>query len=147
MHIDRKRIEQFHATLAATRQRARDLTANIDEYRAFPHSAGEATVLFALALARSAQTLIGDACNPAGFVKYTLDQPVEDALLQSLEWLIGRRAQESGVSEVLILEAHLASLTALNATARDLINRAVRVLEGDETLDGREIKHGPLYDK
>jgi len=147
MHIDRSKIEQFRSTLAATRKRARDLAANIDEYRQFPHSAGEATILFALALARSAMTLVGDACNPTGFVKYNLDGPVEDAFLQSLEWLVGRKAQESGAPEDRILEAHFASLTALNGAACDLINRAIRVLEGDETLDGREIKHGPLYDK
>ena len=147
MHIDRSKIEQFRTTLAATLKRAREIIANSAEYRQFPHSADEATILFAQALARAAASLVKEACNPIGLTDYALDKPVADALLQSLEWHVGRKAQESGVSPSLILEAQFASVVALNGTANELVNRAVRVLEGDETLDGREIKHSPLYEK
>jgi hypothetical protein len=147
MHIDRTKLETTRQTLLATIRRAQDIVINGGRYREFPNSCSEGTIRFAQTLARSACTLVSNACNEVGLSEYSLDKPVSDDLLQSLEWQVGKQAQDLGQPESDIENTRFAAARALADAATELVERAERCLEGKETLAGQPIRRGPLYDK
>lgn len=147
MHIDRNKVEQTRQTLLGTIRRAQNIVINSRRYRQFPTNSTEATILFAQALARGACALVSSACNEVGLSEHSLDRPVSDELLQSLEWQVGKQAQDLGQRESDIEAIRFAAACALNHAASKLAERAERCLEGKETVNGQPIHRGPLYDK
>lgn len=122
--------------------RAAELSAGESSYSNFPYSCDKTTVTFALGLVGEAREMIIRAHRLCGILPPTpvAELPECDAAGDALF-----RSILAGTSEE--ADARLALARRLAATACDMMNFAAAVLEGDRTIDGAEIHHGPLWDK
>jgi len=107
-------------------------------------SVSHSTKIFCAILAAQARDLAERATKQVGL---ELKEAQADDRAATIETFLGESAALTGTDFSSMATARLAAQDALTKLACDLVARAERVLEGDETLSGQEIVHGALYDK
>jgi hypothetical protein len=70
-----------------------------------------------------------------------------DAQMAEIAGFYAESAEFTGTTAELMAAGRLAAVDAIIASATEMMDRAVRVLEQDETVSGRAISHGPLWYK
>ncbi len=147
MEYKLERFEAARAHLFRAYEQAVDLIQKAPCFKQFPANADEATILFATALARQAERLCVDGFSAISVLPACYHEPVSE--MHNI-YLDVQYEAEAGKKQVSVAACAAAGLTTAEQFARlafDLTSRATRCLNGDETVDGREIRHGDLWDK
>ncbi len=147
MEYDLKRVEAARAHLFRAYEQATDLITKAPCFKQFPANANDATILFATALARQAEQLCERGFTAIAVLAGTYHEPVSEMHNIYLDVQYEAEAGKLRVSAQACAEAGLNTAEQFARLAFDLVSRATRCLNGDETVDGREIRHGALWDK
>ncbi|MCC6979048.1 MAG: hypothetical protein IT343_12055 [Candidatus Melainabacteria bacterium] len=132
-----------------------DLVTRINESEAsaqsreWPHASLTGVVrAYVVSQAAIARSLVHSIAQQLGF-------PGPDAIAQSVEGSTVTRfiggtmmlAQASGVSADEAQKAAFATIDEQKKRAVELVRHVEAVVEGEETIEGRQIQHGPLHYK
>lgn len=147
MEYDLKSVEATRAHLFRAYGQAIDLIQKAPCFKQFPANAEEATILFATALARQAERLCVDGFAAIAVLPGCYHEPVSEMHGIYMDVQYEAQSGKVGVSAPACAAAGLITAEQFARLAFDLVSRATRCLNGDETVDGREIRHGDLWDK
>lgn len=148
MKYNLQNIEQLRRSFAATFIRAGEIiSADIATLTKFPNSCDAQTALFAKGLCVQAQELVLNACKPLNILKPDLLQPLSDLHGLHLDRQYESEASANGTSAETVAAASLALANRLAGTAAQMLRLAEDCLEGERTVTGEQIKHGPLWYK
>ncbi len=138
------KIDGFVAQARRVLARAQEVIANAQS-KEFPYSSvNHSTRIFCAILAAQARELAERATKQVGIV--LADGEGEDRAAV-VEAFLADSAAHVGTDVESMTTARLGAQEALTKLACDLVARAERVLEGDETIAGQEIVHGALWYK
>lgn len=144
MDIEIAKIDGCIAQATRAVARAEAVIANAQS-KQFPYAGiDHSTRIFCAILAAQARELAERATKQVGLV---LKDAKSDDRAATIEAFFSDSAAHVDTSIAAMSTARLAAQDALTKMACDLVGRAERVLEGDETVDGREITHGSLWYK
>lgn len=144
MNTEMAKIDGCISQALRVNARAQAVIANAQS-KSWPYSSLSHPIrIFSAILAAQARDLAERATKQVGL---ELKNAQADDRATAVEQFLSESAALTGTDFVSMATARLAAQDALTKLAGDLVARAERVLEGDETLDGREIVHGELYDK
>ncbi len=111
----------------------------------FPYSGlDHSTRIFCAILAAQARELAERATKQVGL---TLKDAQSDDRAAAIEAFFSDSAAHVDTNFVAMATARIAAQDALTKMAIDIVNRAELVLDGEQTIDGREIVHGDLWYK
>jgi len=143
MNIDTARIDGRVRQAVSVTERAAAVIANAQSQK-WPYSSVSHPVrIFSAIIATQARELAERATKQVG-----LDiTSAAEGRAETVAKFFTDSAEHVGTHVEAMASARMAALDALVAMASDTVARAERVLEGDETLSGRPIAHGALWDK
>lgn len=147
MEYDLSRVESARQSLARAHQLAADLISRAPCFKQFPANASESTILFATALARQAEQLTVAGFTAIAVLPGGYHEAVSKMHNIFMDVQYEAEAGKLRVSPSACAEAGLNTAEQFARLAFDLVNRATRCLDGEETVDGREIRRGALWDK
>lgn len=144
MNIDLSKIDGRLQQAVGITARAREVIANAQSknwpYTNLPHS----TRIFVAILAAQARDMAERAAKQVGL---EIKNASADDRAATIEKFFTDSAAHVDTDVVSMADARVAAQAALIETAFELVARAERVIRGDETLSGRAITHGALWDK
>lgn len=148
MKYDINGVERRRHVIVALRERARQALMNAVSVE-WPYTHLQPQVrVFASRLLKTADQLLIQAAHELAFLsEETLGRPVDETQLASVSNRLELSAGEASIPVEAVHEAVDHFVEAISTQAQSLIIRAEACLEGEQTLDGREIQHGDLYYK
>lgn len=148
MKNDISAIEGRRHTIVALRERIAQVKTNAVTAE-WPYTHVQPRVrIFATRMAALAETLLFTAAHELLFLsEESLGLAVDDTHVARVFVRFQAAARESGIAPEEVAEAIGAFVDAAVSQAQSLIIRAEACLEGEQTLDGTEIRHGALWYK
>lgn len=149
MSKESQRSKSARQQLSAMCSRLNDAVKNAGPDAPWPYTTLPAsTRLFASSVSENVMRVMGLAAEQLG-----LQPQFEGGAIAG--FVVGRRdedlfsliAQQTGAQKDDVATARYAAFELYRSMAADMLRRIEACLEGDQTIDGREIKKGPLHDK
>ncbi len=135
-----ERVRQSGSIIARVEEVIRNAQSKQFPYQGLDHP----TRIYGAILAAQARDLVQDGLKQVGLELKTAKNEDRDDKVTAF---IAESAQFTGTDAQSMGTARVAAMNVLFGLALDLVARAERVLEQTESLDGREIRRGPLWDK
>jgi len=144
MDIDFGRIDSQLNQLRNVAERAETVIKNSQSF-AFPYTAlNHAHRIFCAILAAQAKELAERAAKQVGLELKASESEDRQSVIAKF---LSESAEWTGTDSDSMTVARVNAQESLLKVAQDMVARAERVLERDETMSGQPISHGPLWDK
>lgn len=144
MNLDMSRIKSQLRVLQSILDRAQSVIKN-SQSRNFPYQGlNDSLRIFCAILAANARDLATAAPKQYGVA---LNAAGSESLADDIARFFAESAEHVGTDESSMAVARLAAVDALISTASDLVSRAERVLEQDESIGGQPLAKSPLWYK
>ncbi len=142
------KIDSARRTLSALISRINE-TEGKARSRKWPHSSLSGTVrAYVIQQAAIARGLISTIASQLGFRgPGMIEQPLEGSTVTCFIGTTMMLAQTSGVTAQEAEEATFASAEQLKKQVAEIVRHVEAVVDGEETVEGKQLNHGPLHYK
>lgn len=148
METQVEKIDSVRRTLTGLISRLNEVEDNARS-RKWPHSSLSGTVrAYVIQQAAIARGLISTIASQLGFRgPGMIEQPLEGSTVTCFIGATMMLAQTSGATAEEAEQATFASADQLKSQVVEIVRHVEAVIEGEETVEGKKLNHGPLHYK